>query len=175
MPETWAPFRGPKLDTKSRPKLGHPLWVPTFFVVKWGLFWGLGSGPRISIFFRCPSGGKSNPLCSKHFTGCASNSLIKLIRMQIKLGRRGNNFINVFLSGVCCSETSDWQCSLMSTTANSHQSAEHDLVKVSTTRMQLPQKQNQRYIKKQNTNITSTPCGLLCIPIQLPLRLPQRL
>ena len=73
VPETWAPLRGPKLDTKLRPEPGHPLWVPTFFVVKWGLFWGLGFGYGISTFFRCPFRGKTNPRCSKHLTGCTSN------------------------------------------------------------------------------------------------------
>ena len=73
VPETWDPLRGPKVDTKQRQKFGHPLWVPTFFVVNCGLFWGPGFRYGISIFFRCPFRGKTNPRCSKHLTGCTSN------------------------------------------------------------------------------------------------------
>ena len=44
MPEAWASLRGPKVDTKLRQQLEHPLWVLTVFVVKWGLFWVLVLG-----------------------------------------------------------------------------------------------------------------------------------
>ena len=73
VPETWTPFRRPNVDTKLRQQCGHPLWVPTFFVVNWGLllgswFWVLDFH-LFSMSFR----GKTNPQCSKRLTGCTSN------------------------------------------------------------------------------------------------------
>ena len=73
VPETWTPFRRPNVDTKLRQQCGHPLWVPTFFVVNWGLllgswFWVLDFH-LFSLSFR----GKTNPQCSKRLTGCTSN------------------------------------------------------------------------------------------------------
>ena len=74
VPETWDPLRGPKVDTKQRQKFGHPLWVPTFFVVNWGPFLGSWSWVPDFHLFSLSFQGKTNPQRSKRLTGCTSHS-----------------------------------------------------------------------------------------------------
>ena len=130
----------------SRAKIGHKTaprtWAPTVGAHtlrrKMGPF--LGSwflGTRFRPFFAAPSEAKQTHGVQNISPGAHQDALVKDMRVQMILNHRRNIFINVFLTRVGCPGTLHWQCLLMTTTPNSHQSAAYDTTNVRSKRTQL--------------------------------------
>ncbi len=88
MPETWASLRGPKVDTKLRQKLEHPLWVLTFFVVNEALFGVLVLGMEFSPFFATLYNLTHSHGVPSISPGAHQSALVEDIRLQLGLTSR---------------------------------------------------------------------------------------